>query len=66
MPSGSASTATARRLPPDAAAMAKRWTGAVEPLAADLLAGADVVVDALFGAGLARPIEGGFATLIDR
>ena len=31
----------------------------------DILAGADVVVDALFGAGLARPIEGKLAALID-
>jgi ADP-dependent NAD(P)H-hydrate dehydratase / NAD(P)H-hydrate epimerase len=52
------------KLPDDAAAMAKLWTGAVEPLSAGLLARADVVVDALFGAGLTRPIEGGFATLI--
>jgi ADP-dependent NAD(P)H-hydrate dehydratase / NAD(P)H-hydrate epimerase len=53
------------RLPQDAAAMAKAWTGAVEPLSAELLSRADVVVDALFGAGLARPIEGDFATLIE-
>jgi NAD(P)H-hydrate epimerase len=52
------------RLPHDAASMAKLWTGAVEPLSADLLARADVVVDALFGAGLARPIEGEFAAAI--
>ena len=45
--------------------MAKLWAGAVEPLHRDLLAKADVVVDALFGAGLARPIEGELATLID-
>ena len=31
----------------------------------DLLAGADVVVDALFGAGLARPIEGKLARLVE-
>ncbi len=53
------------RLPPDSAAMAARWTGAIEPLSADLLDDANVVVDALFGAGLARPIEGAFAALID-
>ena len=52
------------RLPDDAAAMAKAWTGAIEPLSAGLLLHADVVVDALFGAGLARPIEGDFAALI--
>ena len=53
------------RLPQDAAAMAKLWAGAVEPLHRDLLAKADVVVDALFGAGLARPIEGDLAGLIE-
>src|SRR5262245_22962708 len=51
------------RLPQDAAAMAKFWTGGIEPLHRDLLAKADVVVDALFGAGLARPIEGELGTL---
>src|SRR6266545_927210 len=53
------------RLPADAAVMAKRWEGAREPLRPDLLTGAEVVVDALFGAGLARPIEGELAALID-
>jgi hydroxyethylthiazole kinase-like uncharacterized protein yjeF len=41
----------------DAARHAARWTGAVESLAA-LPAEIMLVVDALFGAGLARPIEG--------
>src|SRR6185437_11364683 len=41
------------RLPKDAAAMAKRFPGRIEPLSPDILAGAGVVVDALFGAGLA-------------
>jgi hydroxyethylthiazole kinase-like uncharacterized protein yjeF len=53
------------RLPEDAAAMAKRWTGARTALAPDVLAGADVVVDALLGAGLARPVDGKLATLIE-
>jgi NAD(P)H-hydrate epimerase len=53
------------RLPEDAAAMAKRFDGKLAPLAPALLAGADVIVDALFGAGLARPITGGYAGLID-
>jgi len=55
----------AARLPEDAAIMAKRFAGACELLRPDILAGADVVVDALFGAGLARPIEGKLALLID-
>jgi hydroxyethylthiazole kinase-like uncharacterized protein yjeF len=46
--------------------MAKRFAGAREPLRPDILAGADVVVDALLGAGLARPIEGKLARLIER
>jgi ADP-dependent NAD(P)H-hydrate dehydratase / NAD(P)H-hydrate epimerase len=54
------------RLPDDAAVMAKRFSESREPLSPDLLSGADVVVDALFGAGLARPIEGKHAALIGR
>jgi ADP-dependent NAD(P)H-hydrate dehydratase / NAD(P)H-hydrate epimerase len=54
------------RLPADAAAMAERWGEARQKLSSDLLSGGDVVVDALFGASLARPIEGAFAELIDR
>ncbi len=54
----------AGRLPPDAATMARSWTGGVEPLSPKLFETADVVVDALFGAGLARPIEGTMAALI--
>lgn len=53
------------RLPEDASAMARRYTGTREQLGDGLLAGADVVVDALFGAGLARPLEGKLARLID-
>lgn len=49
----------------DAAAMAARYTGRIEPLDEGLLDGADVIVDALFGAGLARAIEGKFAALIE-
>ena len=45
--------------------MVKLWTGGVEPLGADLLANADVVVDALLGAGLARSVEGASAALIE-
>ena len=42
----------------DAAAAAGRWTAPVEALGTASLEGAALVVDALFGAGLARPIEG--------
>jgi NAD(P)H-hydrate epimerase len=46
------------RLSGDAAEMAVRWSGVVEPLSPDVLAGADIIVDGLFGAGLARPLDG--------
>ncbi len=42
----------------DAAQAAVRWTGAAEPLAPAALDGARLVVDGIFGAGLARPVEG--------
>jgi hydroxyethylthiazole kinase-like uncharacterized protein yjeF len=41
----------------DARRARELWTGAVEPLSVDGLRGAEVVVDALFGAGLSRPLE---------
>lgn len=53
------------KLPADAATMARTWTGGVESLGPQLLETVDVVVDALFGAGLARPIEGKAASLIE-
>jgi NAD(P)H-hydrate epimerase len=42
----------------DAATSAARWGEPVEPLETGTLADADLVVDALFGAGLSRPLEG--------
>jgi ADP-dependent NAD(P)H-hydrate dehydratase / NAD(P)H-hydrate epimerase len=50
----------------DAAVAAERWPGPVEPLAPASLDGAadGLVIDALFGAGLARPIEGVAAEII--
>lgn len=41
----------------DAAEAAKRWNGELESLTA-VLSNADVVIDALFGAGLARDLDG--------
>ena len=42
----------------DAAIAAGRWSGPVEAADPAILSGADIVVDALFGAGLARDVEG--------
>ena len=44
--------------------MAARWGDAVEPLSPGILAGADLIIDALFGAGLARPLEGIAAEMV--
>lgn len=42
----------------DAAINAKRWNREAERFAPELIAGSDVIVDALFGAGLSRALEG--------
>lgn len=42
----------------DAAHHAARWTGEVVPLSPDVLQDGDLVIDALFGAGLTRPLSG--------
>jgi hydroxyethylthiazole kinase-like uncharacterized protein yjeF len=52
------------KLTGDAAHAALLWKGAVEPLSPSLLDGAVVAVDAVFGAGLARPVEGAAATVV--
>ncbi len=42
----------------DARVMAERWDGLVAPLAPAIFRNADVVIDAMFGAGLSRPLDG--------
>jgi hydroxyethylthiazole kinase-like uncharacterized protein yjeF len=42
----------------DAAVMAGRWGGAIEALSPETLAEADVIIDAIFGAGLSRALDG--------
>ncbi len=42
----------------DAAAAAARWLGPVEPLSLGALDGAGLAIDAIFGAGLGRPVDG--------
>lgn len=53
------------KLKGDATEAAARWQGAVEPATPGALKRADVVIDALFGAGLDRPCEGTARDLIE-
>ncbi|MFN3745732.1 MAG: NAD(P)H-hydrate dehydratase [Hyphomicrobiaceae bacterium] len=48
----------------DAAAMAARWPGPVEPVGAGAIRDCDLVIDGLFGAGLSRAIDGAAAETI--
>ena len=54
-----------QKLAGDAALAAARWHGEVIPLSPDLLGEHELVVDALFGAGLSRPLEGVARATID-
>ncbi len=49
----------------DAAAMSDQWKGARLALTPAALDGARLVVDALFGAGLSRPMAGAYASVIE-
>jgi hydroxyethylthiazole kinase-like uncharacterized protein yjeF len=49
----------------DAAQAAERWSGAVEAASPDALAGAGVIIDALFGAGLNRAVDGAARAMIE-
>src|SRR5690606_32257249 len=49
----------------DAAVNAGRWRDAIVPATPELLEHCDLVVDALFGAGLARPLDGAARELIE-
>jgi NAD(P)H-hydrate epimerase len=48
----------AAQLKGDAALMAARWRGPLAPAAVEAVDGNPLVVDALFGAGLSRPLDG--------
>ncbi|MDR6954416.1 hydroxyethylthiazole kinase-like uncharacterized protein yjeF [Ancylobacter sp. 3268] len=50
----------------DAAAMADLWTGAVYDAAETDVRQADLIIDALFGAGLARDLDGEARALVER
>jgi hydroxyethylthiazole kinase-like uncharacterized protein yjeF len=49
----------------DANANAERWGGPIESVSLPLLDGVQLVVDGLFGAGLARPLEGAAREMVE-
>src|SRR4051812_32403438 len=49
---------TLEKLKGDAARAAQRWSGSTEPGSPQAVEGADLIIDALFGAGLDRPVDG--------
>ena len=49
----------------DAAEAARRWGRPVRPATPEALTGATIIVDALFGAGLDRPVEGPARAMIE-
>ena len=53
------------KLKGDAARAAERWQGATEAAAPDALGDCDLIIDALFGAGLDRPVEGAPRAMIE-
>jgi NAD(P)H-hydrate epimerase len=53
------------KLSGDAAVAAGLWEGELAPFTPDSLDGAGVIVDAMFGAGLSRPLEGQARLLVE-
>src|SRR6476646_9158222 len=53
------------RLKGDAALAAERWSGVVDSASPAALADCDIIIDALFGAGLDRDVEGLSRAMID-
>ena len=53
------------RLTGDAADAASRWSGEDVPLAPEAVQGADLVVDALFGAGLSKSLDAATRTVLE-
>ena len=49
----------------DAAEAARRWQGAIVPASPQEISGAGVIIDALYGAGLDRPVEAEARALVE-
>src|SRR5262249_32291028 len=55
----------AARLEGDAKLAAERWKGSIKAATPSLLMPTDAVIDALFGAGLDRPVDGAARAMIE-
>jgi hydroxyethylthiazole kinase-like uncharacterized protein yjeF len=53
------------RLKGEARFHAQQWTGVIEPWGRDCLGGAELIVDAVFGAGLSRPLDATVREVLD-
>jgi NAD(P)H-hydrate epimerase len=53
------------KLTGEAAHAASLWEGAIAPFSVDCLDGAGIVIDAIFGGGLSRPLDGKALLLVD-
>jgi hydroxyethylthiazole kinase-like uncharacterized protein yjeF len=52
-------------LKPDAKEMARRWDETIEPMGANSVGNAEVVIDAIWGTGLSKPVNGVVAEIIE-
>jgi hydroxyethylthiazole kinase-like uncharacterized protein yjeF len=55
----------ADKLKPDAKEMARRWDETIEPMEPKKVNGAEVIIDAIWGTGLSKPVNGVVAEMID-
>jgi NAD(P)H-hydrate epimerase len=53
------------RLSGEAAQAASRWKGSLAPFSTESLQGAGLVIDAMFGAGLSRPLDGTALAMVE-
>jgi NAD(P)H-hydrate epimerase len=53
------------KLAGEAARAADLWTGGIVPFSPEILEGAGIVIDAIFGAGLSRPLDGKALDLVE-
>jgi len=56
---------TPERLKGEARLHAQQWTGVIEPWGLECLGGAEFIVDAVFGAGLSRPLDATVREVLD-